>query len=69
MIDMFGEVGVGMTCCGIVWGELGLEGERGVDTALERQIFITLRIGSNDEDSENDVKSLVTSHKAAILEK
>ena len=49
MIDMFGEVGVGMRCCGIVWGELGLEGE-GVDTALEREVFITLRIGSNDED-------------------
>ena len=29
MIDMFGEVGVGMGCCGIVWGELGLEGEGG----------------------------------------
>ena len=41
MIDMFGEVGVD-GCCGIVWGEMGLEGE-GVDTALERQIFITLR--------------------------
>ena len=26
MIDMFGEVGVGMGCCGIVWGELWLEG-------------------------------------------
>ena len=40
------------------WG-----GWRGVDTALERQIFITLR------DSKNNVKLLVTSHKAAILEK
>ena len=29
MIDMFGEVGVGMGCCGIVWGELGLEGGEG----------------------------------------
>ena len=29
MINMFGEVGVGMGCCGIVWGELGLEGEMG----------------------------------------
>ena len=27
MIDMLGEVGVGMGCCGIVWGELGLEGK------------------------------------------
>ena len=42
MIDMFGEIGVGMECCGIVWGELGLEGD-GVDPALERHIFITLR--------------------------
>ena len=58
MIDMFGEVGVGMRCCGIVWGELGLEGERRVDTALERQIFITLRIGSNDEDSKNNAVCL-----------
>ena len=31
----------------------------GVDTALEHHIFITLRIGSNDEDSQNNVKSLV----------
>ena len=59
MIAMFGEVGMWMGCCGIVWGELGLEGEA-VDAALERQIFITLRIGSNDEDSKNNVKSLVT---------
>ena len=59
MIDMFGEVGVGMGCCGIVWGELGLEGgERGVDTALERQIFITLRIGSSDEDCKNNAVCL-----------
>ena len=50
-------------------GGWGWRGERGVDTALERQIFITLRIGSNDEDNKNNVKSLVTSHKAAILEK
>ena len=27
-------------------------GRGGVDTALERQIFITLRIGSNDEDTK-----------------
>ena len=40
MIDMFGEVGVGMGYSGIVWAELGL---KGVDTALESQIFITLR--------------------------
>ena len=52
MIDMFDEVGVGMGCCGVVWGEFGLEGGEGVVTALERQIFITLRIGSNDEDSK-----------------
>ena len=29
MIYMFGEVGVRMGCCGIVWGELGLEGGGG----------------------------------------
>ena len=51
MIDMFGEVGMWMGCCGTVWGELGFEGEV-VDTALERRIFITIRIGSNDEDSK-----------------
>ena len=33
MIDMFGAVVVGMGCCAIAWGELGLEGG-GVDTAL-----------------------------------
>ena len=49
---MFGEVGVRMGCCGIVLGELGLEGE-GVDTALERQIFITLSIGRNYEDTKS----------------
>ena len=43
---MFGEVGVGMGCCGVVWGELGLEGE-GVETA-----FITLSIGRKDEDTK-----------------
>ena len=48
---------------------IGVEGGEGVDTALERQIFITLGIGGNDEDSKNNVKSLVTSHKIAILEK
>ena len=57
-----------------MWGVEGLYGENGVggggvDTALERQIFITLRIGSNDKDSKNNVKSLVTSHKVAILKK
>ena len=66
MIDMFGEAGVEMECCGIVWGELGLEGE-GVDTALDRQIFITLRIGRNDEDSKNNVKSLVTRRRFSYL--
>ena len=52
MIDMFGEVGVGMGCCGIAWGELVLEEGEGVDTALERKIFITLKIGRNDEDTK-----------------
>ena len=33
MIDVFGEVVVGMGCCGILWRELGLEGE-GADTAV-----------------------------------
>ena len=58
MLDMFGEVGVGMGYCGIIWGELGLEGREGVDTAFERQIFITLRIGSNDKDMKFVVKCL-----------
>ena len=43
MIDMFGVVGVGL---GVLWdcmGRIGVAGGRGVDTALERQIFITLR--------------------------
>ena len=42
MIDMFGVVGVGR---GVLWdcmGSIGVEGS-GVDTALERKIFITLR--------------------------
>ena len=64
MFDIIGGVGVLRDCMGKEWGWRG----KGVDTALERQIFITLRIGSNDEDSKNNVKSLVTSHKAAILE-
>ena len=50
MIDMFGEVEVGMGCCGIVWRELGLEGGEGVDTALEREVFQTLRTGRNVKD-------------------
>ena len=33
-------------------GRIGVGGERGVDTAIGRQIFITLRIESNDEDSK-----------------
>ena len=33
MIDMFGVVESGWGCCVIVWGELELEGERGVNTA------------------------------------
>ena len=49
MIVMFGQVGVWMRCCGIV-GENGGSRRRGVDTALERQIFITLRIGRNVKD-------------------
>ena len=52
MIDMFGEVGVGMGCCGIVVKNWGWGGRGGVDTSLERQIVITLRIGSNDEDTK-----------------
>ena len=55
MFDIIGGVGVlrdGMR-------RMGLEGV-GVDTALERQIFITLKIRYNDEDSKNNVKSLVT---------
>ena len=49
MIDMFGVVGsagsvVGLKVENWCWRR------RGVDTALERQIFITLRIRRNDED-------------------
>ena len=42
MIDMFGVVGVGL---GVLWDCMGRIGvlRGGVDTALERQIFITLR--------------------------
>ena len=64
MFDIIGGVGVLRDCM----RRMGLEGE-GVDTALERQIFLTLKIRYNDEDSKNNVKSIVTSHKAAILEK
>ena len=58
MIEMFGEVGVVMGCCGIVGENWGLRGERGLDTALERQIFITLKIGRNDDDSKNNAVCL-----------
>ena len=34
-----------------------------------RRRFSMLKIRNNDKDSKNNVKSLVTSHKAAILEK
>ena len=34
-------------------GRIGVGGERGFDTALERPVFITLRIRRNDEDSKN----------------
>ena len=37
MINMFGEVGVGMGCCGIVWGELGLEGGEGFRYSIRAQ--------------------------------
>ena len=37
---------------------IGVQGDSGVDTALERQIFITLRIRSNDEDSKNNAVCL-----------
>ena len=43
MIDMFGEVGVEMGVLRHCMGRIGVGGGRGVDTALERQIFITLR--------------------------
>ena len=40
------------------WENWGWRRERGVDTALERQIFITLRIARNDEDSKNNAVCL-----------
>ena len=56
------------------WGVEGLLGRMGfedrrVDTALEHEIFTTLRIERDDKDRKKGVKCLVTSHKAAILEK
>ena len=47
------------------WGEWGLW----VDTALEHEIFITLRIERNVKDGKTNVKFLGISHKAGILEK
>ena len=38
-----------------------------VDTALERLIFITLRIGSNDEDNKNNVKSQVIRRRFSYI--
>ena len=52
MIDMFGVVEVGL---GVLWdcmGRIVVGGGEGVDTALERQLFITLRIRRNDEDTK-----------------
>ena len=43
MIDMFGVVVVGLVVLLDCMGRIGVGGGRGVDTALERQIFITLR--------------------------
>ena len=57
MIDMFGEVEVGLGVVGLYGENWGWRGE-GVDAALERQIFITLRIGSNDDDSKNNAVCL-----------
>ena len=48
MFDIIGGVGVLRDCM----GRMRLAGERGVDTALERQIFITLSIRRNDEDTK-----------------
>ena len=49
MFDMIGGVGVEVGIFRDCIGRIGLNGE-GVDTALERQIFITLRIGRNVKD-------------------
>ena len=48
MFDIIGGVGVLRDCM----GEWGLRGKRRDDTALERQIFITLSIRRNDEDTK-----------------
>ena len=58
MIDMFDEVGVGWGVVGLYGENWGWRGERVFDTALERKIFITLRIGSNDEDNKNNAVCL-----------
>ena len=47
---------------------MGFDGMR-VDTAVEHETFIALLIERNGNDRKNNVKCLVTSHKAAILEK
>ena len=64
MFDIIGGVGVLRDCL----GRMGLMGGGGRYSLRASNIY-TSRIGSNDEDSKNNVKSLVTSHKAAILEK
>ena len=47
MFDIIGGVGELRDCM----RRMGLEG-KAVDTALQRQIFITLKIGRNDEDTK-----------------
>ena len=43
MIDMIGGVGVEVGVLRHCMGRIGVGGGEGVDTALERQLFITLR--------------------------
>ena len=70
MFDMIGAVWVRLGLLRDCWGEWGLEGKMGrYQHTLQFEIFITLTIAHNVKDKTNYVKSLVTTHNTAILEK